>query len=260
LGHRVITTALETEPLDGAVAIVTGAGGGIGRAYCAALAAAGAAVVLADIALAPAAEAAGTLTDGGHRALAVEVDVTSEESVAAMADAALSAFGRIDVLVNNAAMMAEIGPADLMAMPLEHWQRVLDVNLTGPLRCARAVAPAMRERGYGKIINQASAGAWKPSGVYGASKLGLVSLTVSLAYQLAPAGIRVNAIAPGYVTTEAGLRAASPQSRQVIEQTVPFPFGEPEDVCGALLFLASPASDWVTGQTIGVDGGWVPRL
>jgi NAD(P)-dependent dehydrogenase (short-subunit alcohol dehydrogenase family) len=253
-------TSTSPAVLAGKVAVVTGAGGGIGQVYARALAEAGAAVVLADIAGPAAAKAAEDLRRAGHEALSVEADVTDQASVDAMAATAVERFGRIDVLVNNAALMAEIGPPDLMEMPIERWQQVLDVNLTGALRCVRAVVPSMRAQGYGKIVNQASGGAWKPSGVYGVSKLGLVSLTVSLAYQLSGSGIRVNAIAPGYVNTEAGLRAASPESRRMIEQTVPFPFGDPEDVCGALTFLVSPASDWITGQTLGVDGGWVPRL
>jgi NAD(P)-dependent dehydrogenase (short-subunit alcohol dehydrogenase family) len=249
-----------TGDLSGSVAIVTGAGGGIGRAYCRAFAGAGASVVVADIGEEGAKEVAAEIEASGTRALAARVDVSDEESVQSMAAATLERFGRIDVLVNNAALMAEIGPPDLMALSMETWARVFAVNTTGPLLCARAVVPAMRDQGYGKIINQVSGGAFKPSGVYGASKLALVSLTASLAYQLAPSGIRVNAIAPGYVNTEAGRAAASPESRLAIERTVPFPFGEPEDLCGALLFLASHASDWVTGQTLGVDGGWVPRI
>jgi NAD(P)-dependent dehydrogenase (short-subunit alcohol dehydrogenase family) len=181
-----------------------------------------------------------------------------------MAAAALGEFGGIDVLVNNAALMAEIGSStgmsNLLEIPIDLWNHVLDVNLTGPLRCVRAVVPAMRERNYGKIINQASGGAFRPAGVYGVSKLGLVSLTASLAYQLAKDGIRVNAIAPGFVNTEAGFRAASPEARAFHAQTVPFPFGDAEDLTGALVFLASAASDWVTGQTLSVDGGWIVRV
>lgn len=250
--------------LDGQVAIVTGAAGGIGRAYARALVEAGAKVVLADVAIAGARQVESELREDGFEALAVEVDVTDDDSVAAMGASTLAAFGRIDVLVNNAAMMAEVasssGVGTVLEIPLDLWTRVLDVNITGPLRCVRAVVPSMRERGYGKIINQASGGAFKPSGVYGVSKLGLVSLTATLAHQLAKDGIRVNAIAPGFVNTDAGRRSASPEARAMQERTVPFPFGEAEDLTGALIFLASSASDWVTGQTISVDGGWITRL
>jgi NAD(P)-dependent dehydrogenase (short-subunit alcohol dehydrogenase family) len=248
--------------LSGRVAVVTGAAGGIGPVYARALAQAGAAVVLADLAGDVAAARAAAIAEDGHEALGVQVDVTDEASLASMVSAALERFGRIDILVNNAALMAEIATQDLMALPVDMWKRVLEVNLTGPFLCCRAVVPAMREHGYGKIVNQVSGGAFRPAGVYAASKLGLVSLTVSLAYQLAPSGIRVNAIAPGYVNTEAGLRATSksPGSREVAERTIPIPFGDPEDLCGALVFLASAASDWVTGQTLGVDGGWIVRV
>jgi NAD(P)-dependent dehydrogenase (short-subunit alcohol dehydrogenase family) len=246
--------------LAGKVAIVTGAGGGIGAVYARALGEVGAAVVLADVAGDRAGAAAESLRQSGLTAMALSVDVTDDASVSQMAARTIEEFGRIDILVNNAALMAEIGPPDLMEISMDTWQRVLDVNVTGPLRCARAVVPAMRDQGYGKIVNQSSGGAFKPSGVYGLSKLALVSLTATLAYQLAPHGIRANAIAPGYTNTEAGLRSASPESRAFIEQTVPIPFGEPEDLCGALLFLVSPAGDWVTGQTLNVDGGWILRL
>ena len=119
----------------------------------------------------------------------------------------------------------------------------------------------MRARGSGKIINQSSGGAFKPSGVYGVSKLGLVSLTATLASELAPDNINVNAIAPGFVKTEAGIRATPEAMTPIVEQMVPLKgFGETDDVMGALLYLASSASDWVTGQTLNVDGGWVMRI
>jgi NAD(P)-dependent dehydrogenase (short-subunit alcohol dehydrogenase family) len=250
-------------PLDGKVAIVTGAGGGIGRAYARGLANAGAGVVLADVNGEAASQAAKELATDGYEALAVTTDVTSDESCAAMAASARDRFGRIDILVNNAALMAEL-PSDqgLMGVDLDWFDRAVRVNLRGPLQCARAVVPAMQEVGGGKIVNQTSGGAFLPSGLYGITKIGLVSMTATLAHELAPFGIRVNAIAPGFVNTDAGFRAAPPDSpmRQLIEATVPFPFGDAEDLVGALLYLVSPASDWMTGQTLNVDGGWVHRI
>jgi NAD(P)-dependent dehydrogenase (short-subunit alcohol dehydrogenase family) len=247
-------------PLDGKVAIVTGAGGGIGRVYARGLAAAGAAVVLADVTTGSAEEGAAEITASGGRAIAVTTDVTSEDSVDELAAKTAEAFGRIDVLVNNAALMAEITAGDgLTGISLDLWNKVLAVNLTGPLLCTRAVIPHMRELGYGKIVNQSSGGAFMPSGSYGVTKLGLVSMTLSLAHELAPAGIRVNAIAPGFTNTDAGLRSTPPEYRGFIEMSVPFPFGEPDDLLGALIFLTSHASDWVTGHTLNVDGGWIAR-
>jgi NAD(P)-dependent dehydrogenase (short-subunit alcohol dehydrogenase family) len=247
-------------PLDGKVAIVTGAGGGIGRAYARGLAEAGAKVVLADVNATAATDAAAELARDGFEAIATTTDVASEASTAEMAARTLEAFGRIDILVNNAALMAEIPPVGLTGLDLDMFDRVVQVNLRGPLLCTRAVVPSMKEGGSGKIINQSSGGAFLPSGVYGMTKIGLVSMTASLAQELAPFNIRVNAIAPGFVNTEAGLRSAPAEYRALIEATVPIPFGEPEELVGALIFLASSASDWVTGQTINVDGGWVSRI
>lgn len=247
--------------LAGKTAIVTGAGGGIGRAYAKGLAEAGAAVVLADVKLDAATEAADTLAAAGHQAFAVHADVSDEESAIAMAAAAADRFGSVDILVNNAALMAEItGKGPLIDMDLGSWRKTLDINLTGPLLCARAVVPYMKERGYGKIVNQSSGGAWMAAGAYGITKIGLVSMTLSLAKDLAPFGIRVNAIAPGNVLTDAGAKSAPPQFRQFLEATVPFPFAEPEELVPGLLYLVGPGSDWVTGHTLNIDGGWIPRI
>jgi NAD(P)-dependent dehydrogenase (short-subunit alcohol dehydrogenase family) len=250
---------VEAEPLKGKVAIVTGAGGGIGRAYAQGLADAGAAVVLADIAFDAARQVASDMEAAGLAALAVEVDVTDEASVGQMAQQAADRFGSIDVLVNNAALMAEVMGTTLTTIPMEMWHRTLAVNLTGPLLCARAVVPYMRKKGYGKIINQSSGGAFIPSQHYGITKLGLVSMTLSLAHELAPHGIRVNAIAPGWVNTDAGFRSTPPEIRAAIGAGIPFPFADPEALVGGLVYLASAASDWVTGHTLNIDGGWIPR-
>lgn len=247
-------------PLKGKAAIVTGAGGGIGRAYSRGLAEAGAAVVLADINADTARAAADALVSDGFDALALQVDVTEEASVNAMAQQTAERFGSVDILVNNAALMAEIMTGgQLTTIPLEMWHRTLDVNLTGPFLCTRAVVPYMREKGYGKIINQSSGGAWLGSAHYGLTKLGIVSMTISLAKELAKDGIRVNAIAPGWTNTEAGLSTTTPEVRAAIARSIPFPFGEPEDLVGGLVYLASTASDWVTGHTLNIDGGWIPR-
>ncbi len=247
-------------PLKGKAAIVTGAAGGIGRAYARGLAEAGAAVVLADIRGEAAAEQAAAIAADGYDAIGIGVDVTSEESTLAMAGQAVERFGSVDILVNNAALMAEVMTAgQLTTIPLEMWHRTLDVNLTGPFLCARAVVPYMKDKGYGKIINQSSGGAWLGGSHYGLTKLGIVSMTISLAKELAKFGIRVNAIAPGWTNTEAGNATTSPEVRAALARSIPFPFGEPEDLVGGLVFLASAASDWVTGVTLNIDGGWITR-
>ncbi|MEE2035426.1 SDR family oxidoreductase [Rhodococcus chondri] len=251
----------DTPQLAGKVAIVTGAGGGIGRAYSRGLAEAGAAVVLADVNLDSATSAAEELTAAGHRALAVGVDVRDEASTTEMAATAAAHFGSVDILVNNAGLMAEVvGEGSLTTMDIDLWNRTLAVNLTGPLLCSRAVVPYMKEHGYGKIVNQSSSGAFMAAQAYGITKLGLVSMTVSLARELAPFGIRVNAIAPGMVNTEAGSIASPPELKEMVKHAIPFPFGEPEELIPGLLYLVSSGSDWVTGHTLNIDGGWVVRV
>jgi len=251
---------IDPQPLKGKAAIVTGAAGGIGRAYARGLAEAGAAVVLADIRGEAAAEQAAAIAADGYEAIGIQVDVTSEESTLAMARQTSERFGSVDILVNNAALMAEImAGGQLTTIPLEMWHRTLDVNLTGPFLCTRAVVPYMKEKGYGKIINQSSGGAWLGGAHYGMTKLGIVSMTISLAKELAKSGIRVNAIAPGWTNTEAGNATTSPEVRAALARSIPFPFGEPEDLVGGLVFLASAASDWVTGVTLNIDGGWITR-
>ena len=247
--------------LDGMAAIVTGGGGGLGAAYGRALAESGAGVALADVNLPAANAAAEKLVADGLDAMAVPLDVTSEESAAAAARATADRFGGIDILVNNAALMAEIPQTGLMDLDTAMWKRVLDVNLTGPYLCAKAVVPYLKERGRGKIVNQTSGGAFQPAGSYGVSKLGLVSLTASLARELAPHQINVNSIAPGYVDTEAGQRATPDEMKPLLDHMVPLKgLGDTDDVVGLLVFLCSSKSDWMTGQTISVDGGWVMRL
>ena len=251
---------IDPQPLKGKAAIVTGAAGGIGRAYARGLAEAGAAVVLADVRGDAAAEQAAALAADGYEAIGIQVDVTSEESTLAMARQTSERFGSVDILVNNAALMAEVMSAgQLTTIPLDMWHRTLDVNLTGPFLCTRAVVPYMKEKGYGKIINQSSGGAWLGGAHYGLTKLGIVSMTISLAKELAKSGIRVNAIAPGWTNTEAGNSTTSPEVRAAVARSIPFPFGEPEDLVGGLVYLASAASDWVTGVTLNIDGGWITR-
>jgi NAD(P)-dependent dehydrogenase (short-subunit alcohol dehydrogenase family) len=251
--------------LDGKVAIVTGAGGrgnSIGAAYAKGLAAAGASVVVADLNAEGAKAVANEITATGGNAISVGVDITNPDQVAAMIVASTAAFGGIDILVNNAALMVEVVMYQVADITLEDWNRVMNVNLTGALICAQAVIPSMRERGGGRIINQVSGGAFPAVSVYGVSKLALTGLTTTLAKQLGKEGITVNAIAPGNVTSDAGAGLVPPGSpfAQYLENLVcTRAQGTPDELVGTLLLLCSQAGDWITGQTINVDGGWVLR-
>jgi NAD(P)-dependent dehydrogenase (short-subunit alcohol dehydrogenase family) len=250
--------------VSGKVAIITGGAGGIGTVFGQALAQRGARVVLADLDEERAVKVADDISAGGGQALGALLDVTAPASAQEVVAQAVSRFGGLDILINSAALMAEIPFGPLATFPLDWWQRVLDVNVTGPLICTQAAAQAMAERGGGRIVNMVSAGAFQPSGVYGVSKYALVGLTMNLASQLGAQGITVNAIAPGLVADEAGLRAL-PQGP--IRESIKAPIalkthieGPPEDLVGTLLLLTSPAGAWITGQTISVDGGWILRF
>jgi NAD(P)-dependent dehydrogenase (short-subunit alcohol dehydrogenase family) len=250
--------------LSGRVAVITGGAGGIGTIYGRALAEVGAAVVLADVNAEAAQGAAEELaSSGGASAIGVAVDVTRAESARAMAAAATEAFGGIDILVNNAAVMTDLPRFGLADMPTEDWDRVINVNLRGPLLCTQAVVPSMTERGGGRIINGSSAGAFTRGGIYGVSKYALHGLTANLASELGGRGINVNAIAPGLVENESGYVSLPKDSpiRSALEAQIPGQkSGPPDDLIGTLLLLCSKAGSWINGQTISVDGGWVMRL
>jgi NAD(P)-dependent dehydrogenase (short-subunit alcohol dehydrogenase family) len=260
-----MTFTLDQFRLGGKVAVVTGAGGrgnSIGRAYALGLAGAGANVVVADLNLEGAKAVAEEIFAAGGKAVAVEVNVADEASTLAMGQAAVEAFGGVDILVNNAALMVDISYDNCETVSLEAWNRAFSVNLNGALLCARAVIPSMRERGGGRIVNQTSGGAFPATGLYGISKLALVGLTTTLAKQLGKDGITCNAIAPGNVTSDAGKLLVPDDSPFIkfLEMTCATkPRGEPDELVGALLLLCSPAGQWITGQTVHVDGGWVMR-
>jgi NAD(P)-dependent dehydrogenase (short-subunit alcohol dehydrogenase family) len=251
--------------LDNKVAIVTGAGGrgnSIGRAYAMGLAVAGASVVVADLNAEGAQTVADEIVAGGGKAIGVQVDVSDESSTLAMATAAVAAFGGVDVLVNNAALMVDVSYDSLDTVSLEAWNKAFAVNVNGALLCARAVAPSMRERGGGRIVNQSSGGAFPASSLYGITKLALVGLTTALAKQYGKDQISCNAIAPGNVTSDAGKMLVPDDSPfiQYLKMTCAGrPRGEPDELVGTLLLLCSDAGAWITGQTIHVDGGWVLR-
>jgi 3-oxoacyl-[acyl-carrier protein] reductase len=245
--------------LAGRVAIVTGGARGIGQAIALECAAEGASVVIADIDGERAADVAAQIEALGGRALAVRTDVSAADSVAAMAGAALGRFGRIDVLVNNAAIVdVARQPSDLISE--EEWDRVMQVNVKGPWLCVRAVLPAMREQRGGKIINLSSD--LILSGVpgllhYVASKGALTAMTRSLARELGPDGICVNAVAPGLTTTDAAMAHGQEAAERSI-RTRAIPRAQtPDDITGTVVFLASDASSFMTGQLLVVNGGSV---
>lgn len=255
-----LTPSAASHPFSllGRVAIVTGAAGGLGRAFCLALAAAGARLVAADLSEAGAKQTAEAVIAAGGEAIAVAVDVTNSTDTERMAASALECWGRMDILVNNAGLYATLSRRPFYEVPPEEWDRVMAVNLKGPWLCARAVYPAMKKQGYGKIINITSATFFSGSPLwshYVASKGGLIGLTRSMAREVGDDGICVNAIAPGFTLTEAS-KSVMPNAeeygvaRGAIKRTE-----QPDDITGLLVFLASEASNFITGQTMIVDGG-----
>ncbi|MCS7282003.1 MAG: SDR family oxidoreductase [Anaerolineae bacterium] len=249
---------MEDFSLHGKVALITGASRGIGRAIALRLARAGAKVVVCSRKMENVAPVAEEIRAGGGEALAVEAHVGQREQVETMVARALETFGRIDIAVNNAATNPHFGP--ILTADEGQWDKILDTNVKGAFRVAKAVVPHMQAQGGGKIINIASVAGLRPSpamGVYSVSKAALIMLTQVLAVELAPANIQVNAIAPGVIKTRFSqvLWQTPALAEQILKGTPAGRFGEPEDVAGLALFLASPASDYVTGAVFVVDGG-----
>ena len=239
------------------VAIVTGAGKGLGKAFCFGLAEEGARVVMAVHRLdEEAAQAAKDIEARGGYAL--EVDVTREEDTNQMADAAVKKFGRIDILVNNAAMIRGITRKPFMEIPVAEWDKLMTVNLKGVFLCCRAVFPQMKRKGKGKIINLTSETAFTGSRHmvhYVTSKGGIISFTRALAREVGQYGICVNAVAPGFTETRASRTVIDDITKYDVSLTPLGRLEQPEDLVGAIIFLASDESDFITGQTLVVDGG-----
>jgi 2-deoxy-D-gluconate 3-dehydrogenase len=245
--------------LSGKVALVTGGNGGIGLGMAQGLADAGAAILVAGRNDEKNAAAVATLVESGSDAAAATADVTDEAAVAAMVEAALSRWGRLNILVNNAGINIRKEPQELS---LDEWRSVLDTNLTSAFLCSQAVYPYMAANGGGKIINIGSmmsifGAAFTPA--YASSKGGIVQLTKATATAWAKHNIQVNAVLPGWIDTDLtrrGRREVEGLHERVLARTPAGRWGEPADMAGIAVFLSGPASDFVTGAAIPVDGGF----
>ena len=246
--------------LKGRVAIVTGGGQGIGKAISLGLAQAGAAVVIADIDPAAAAEAAAQITAAGQQSIGVPVDATDNGQIAKMVGKTIETFGHIDVLVNNAggASGPGFGIGRVTKISERDWDDTIKINLKSVFLCTRAVAPLMLERKTGSIINMASITGqfpWAGLPAYSAAKAAVISLTQSLAMELAP-HVRVNALAPGLVETARTSKNRRPEQLKSLLSNVPLGrMGQPEEIADIALYLASEAAAWITGTIVNCNGG-----
>ncbi len=252
-----------TGTLKDKVAVITGGGRGLGRTFALKFAEEGAKIFLPDISLERAEDAVREIKARGGEAAAIETDISSEASTQQMAEKVMAQYGRVDILVNNAAIWYGINAIPWDAWKVDDWSRIFAVNVTGTWLCCKAIAPLMAKQGGGKIVNIASNVARVPAAAfflpYACSKSAVYTITHSLARALGPENINVNAVAPGLTVTEASMAqteiekifelATSEQAMQRREQ--------PQDLIGAVLFLASSAADFISGQILYVDGGTV---
>jgi len=253
--------------VDGMVAVVTGAAQGLGLAIAEQLAGAGATVTLADLQLEKTQSAADSLCQAGSTAAAMRLDVTDSGQVDDVMAQITAAHGRLDILVNSAGLGQKVVP--IVELSDDEWQRVLDVNITGTFNCCRAAARQMERQESGAIVNIASMNGHNPSALvasYNVSKAGVISLTKTLAMELAAYGVRVNAVSPGPVYTEfnkkvmaqrcLSLNLSEDEMIERIRTAVPLGrWGEPTDIAATVAFLCSDAASWVTGEVWRVSGG-----
>jgi NAD(P)-dependent dehydrogenase (short-subunit alcohol dehydrogenase family) len=244
--------------LEGKRAVITGAAGGLGRAFALGFAQAGAKVIVADINPAGIAETARMIRDAGGNAEPVIVDVTSTASCAALAEKARAAYGGVDILVNNAAIYAGLERRRFEEIDEAVFDKVMAVNVKGVWQMSRALTPLMREAGGGSIVNLASATVFSGSPMwmhYVASKGAVIAMTRSMARELGDDGIRVNVIAPGFTLTEASLGLMEDAASYGVSRGALKRASEPADMVGGALYLASGLAGFVTGQTLVIDGG-----
>ena len=253
--------SVSAHDLEGRVALVTGAGGGLGAGICSALVSAGAAVAVVDVEREKAERVAAGLSRTGARCVALETDVSDRCSVEETARRVAEDLGGVDILINNAAIYPRRAWTEIQE---EEWDRVMAVNLKGYFLCARAVYPYMKSKGRGNIVNVASITffmGWTLLMDYVASKGGIIGFTRTLAREVGPDNINVNAIAPGAFPTDAEKIHPDQEgyNRWVLEQQSIKRRGTPEDIGNLVTFLSSDASSFITGQTVEIDGGWIMR-
>ena len=245
--------------ITGRVVVITGAGQGIGKVYAQYFAEAGAITVVAERNAENGEAVARDLIKAGGKAMAIRTDVADVQSVETMARVTRETYGRIDILINNAGLFTQVTRSVFDKLPLEEWDEVMRVNVTGSFLCSRAVVETMREAGWGRIINISSAtvGMGRPNFLhYVTSKAALIGMTRSMARELGPDGITVNALMPGLTKTEVDFGSEA-VFRSIIEMQAIKRSETPEDLAKVLLFLVSPASGFITGQCIAVDGGTI---
>src|SRR5262245_55813382 len=243
--------------LQSDVAIVTGAGRGIGSTIAATLAAEGATIVVADLDCDSATRTSERLTRAGFQAIPLTADVSQPAQVQRLIDDCLARFGRLDILVNNAGVGLN---QPFLSTTLEQWEHQLRINLTGTFLCGQTAARAMVSQGQGRIVNIASISGQRGGqgrAAYGAAKAGVILLTKVMAVELAPLGVRVNAVSPGPVDTDQSRETHTPSTRQAYYDRIPVRrYGEREEIAAAVLFLASRESSFVNGHVLNVDGGF----